>query len=294
MKVSVIIATYRRDTSLAGALQSLTEQTFKDFEVVVVDDNADKIWNEKAEKIVSDFRLNLNVVYIKNPTNLGSARSRNVGIEASKGDYVTFLDDDDLYLPNKINVQLEKMLETNADFSLTNLSLYNEDETLSEIRTRPYLLTDESKNLLLCHLKYSMTGTDTIMFKRDYLLSFGGFEAIDVGDEFYLMLKAIKQGGTFVFCDTCDVKAYVHKGDGGLSSGKGKIIGEKRIYNFKKQYFKEIKPKERRYIRMRHFAVMAFAYKRSGKPIAFMFNGALSVASAPVQCVKMLSGLKKR
>lgn len=290
--VSVVIATYKRDKSLANALNSLVEQTYKDFEVVVVDDNANVEWNEKVNAIVESFSSRLRINYIQNEKNQGSARTRNIGIDASKGEYITFLDDDDLYLPNKIEVQVEQMIKANADYSLMNLALYNDDESLSEIRKRDYLSTVESKNLVICHLKYHMTGTDTMMFKKEYLSSFGGFEAIDVGDEFYLMLKAIKSNGIFIYCNECAVKAYVHTGEGGLSSGQQKIDGENRLYQYKKQYFKGLKAKDKRYIKMRHFAVLAFAYKRMGKNLKFIILGFKSVLTAPVQSLKLVRNIK--
>lgn len=290
--VSVIIATYKRDSSLFNALKSLEEQTYKDFEVVIIDDNACEEWNRKVGAVVSDFKHNLKINYIQNESNLGSAKARNIGILASRGDYITFLDDDDLYYPNKIMNQLNKMIETDADYSLSNLSLYNEDESLSDNRKRDYLVTNESSNLLLCHLKYHMTGTDTMMFKKEYILSFGGFEEIDVGDEFYLMMKAIQNGGKFIYCNCCDVKAYVHTGNGGLSSGRQKIDGEKRLYQFKKKFFSEMNLKDKRYIMMRHFAVLAYAFKRGGRFFCFLFYGFLSVMASPLQCFKMLNELR--
>ena len=290
--VSVVIATYRREQSLCNALNSLTKQTYKDFEVVLVDDNADSEWNSTVQSIIVKFRDALTINYIQNNPNQGSARTRNIGINASKGEYITFLDDDDLYLPDKIKNQVELMIRKNADYSLMNLALYNEDESLSEIRKRDYLLTDEAKDLLLCHLKYHMTGTDTMMFKKDYLSSFGGFVPIDVGDEFYLMMRAIESNGEFVYCNECDVKAYVHFGEGGLSSGQQKIDGENKLYEFKKKYFNKLTFKDRRYIKMRHYAVLAFAYKRNGKGIAFLINGFKSALVSPLQCLRLLRGLK--
>lgn len=291
--VSVIIATFRREQSLFNALESLTRQIHKSFEVVVVDDNANSEWNKKVESLLFHFRDKLQINYIQNQTNQGSAKTRNIGIEASNGEYITFLDDDDIYLPNKIEIQVEQMIKENADFSLMNLSLYNEDESLSEIRKRDYLLTEEGKDLLLCHLKYHMTGTDTMMFKKEYLMSFGGFESIDVGDEFYLMMKAIENKGKFVYCDSCDVKAYVHTGENeGLSSGQKKIDGENRLFEFKRKYLENLKAKDKRYIKMRHYAVLAFAYKRNHKTIKFFFYGLKSFLISPIQCLKLLKGIK--
>jgi glycosyltransferase involved in cell wall biosynthesis len=291
--VSVIIATYRRDQSLFNALNSLLSQTYHDFEVVLVDDNADNEWNEKVKTIVSFFCTKLQIRYIQNEYNQGSAKTRNIGIMESKGEYITFLDDDDLYQPNKIEVQVNQMRSEEADYSLMNLALYNDDESLSEIRKRDYLLTDESNDLILCHLKYHMTGTDTMMFRKKYLTSFGGFEAIDVGDEFYLMMKAIKAGGRFVYCNSCEVKAYVHTGEGGLSSGMKKIEGEKKLYAYKKTFFKGISSSNKRFIKMRHYAVIAFAHLRLNHYILFIWNGCLSFIISPKNCISLLRGRKE-
>ena len=75
------------------------------------------------------------------------------------------------------------------------------------------------------------------MFKKEYLTKIGGFPPINVGDEFYLMHRAINGGGAFGYLPGCQVKAYVQTGEGGLSSGDGKIKGENALYeewNFKK------------------------------------------------------------
>lgn len=294
-KVSVVVATYRRDEDLKRALNSLASQSYQNIEIVLVDDNGDEEWNTKVFNIVNDFKANhstISLQYIVNTPNQGSAKTRNIGIEAATGEYITFLDDDDLYLPTKIQNQLELMSQVNADYSLMNLKLYYENETISEIRRRDYLLTNESNNLLLCHLKYHMTGTDTMMFTKEYLTKIGCFDPIDIGDEFYLMMKAIENKGKFVYCNVCDVKAYVHKGNDGLSSGQQKIDGEKKLYNFKKHYFDILNSKNKRYIKMRHHAVLAFAYKRSGKTSKFCLEALKSIFTAPIQCISLIRGLK--
>ena len=290
--VSVVVPTYRRSETLARALESLAEQSYQDFEIIVVDDNDDENWNRTVSSIVDSFRdsyPSISLQLEQNHPNRGSAQSRNIGIDLSQGEYITFLDDDDLYLPDKIRNQLNAMIKSEADYSLMDLSLFYENESLCEIRTRDYLLDPKEKNdLLVCHLKYHLTGTDTMMFRATYIRAFGGFEPIDVGDEFYLMLKAIEAKGTFIYCKTCDVKAYVHLGGGGLSSGQQKIEGEKRLFAFKKRYFPKMRAKDRRYIRMRHHAVLAFAYKRWGRSLSCLKEGALSVFFAPLQCFRLL------
>lgn len=293
--VSVIVATYRRDSSLRKALNSLAAQTFRDFEIVVIDDNDEKQWNKRILEIINEFKTrneNLSICYIDNHPNLGSAKARNAGIASSHGEFITFLDDDDVYLPKKIEHQYKAMLKSYADYSLTDLGLYNEDDTLSEIRKRDYINTYEGKDLKQCHLKYHMTGTDSMMFRKKYLIDIGGFEPLDVGDEYYLMMKAIEYGGRFKYVPCCDVKAYVHNGDRGLSSGEGKIIGENNLYEYKKRYFSLLSSNSVRYIRMRHFAVLAFAYKRMNRYVEFISCSIVSLLVAPMECLKLFINRK--
>jgi len=99
-KVSIIIITYNRPERLKIAINSALEQTYNNCEIIVVDDNSDydisKILNIYNEKIT----------IIKNKENLGPSGSRNVGIKKSNGDYITFLDDDDIFHPKKIEKQI--------------------------------------------------------------------------------------------------------------------------------------------------------------------------------------------
>ena len=289
--VSVVVATYRREQSLVKALHSLAAQTFRNFEIILVDDNDDPLWNEKVYAIKDAFlkeHEDIPLIHIANHPNQGSANARNIGIAAANGDYITFLDDDDLYLPEKIQHQVTFMQMGEYDYSITDLYLYNAEEKIIDRRIRSYIQKTTQDALQRYHLLYHLTGTDTMMFKKSYLLQIGCFAPIDVGDEYYLMQRAIEGGGRFGYSHGCDVKAYVHTGDGGLSSGQGKIDGENRLYTYKKQFFSEIAAKDRRYITMRHYAVIAFAQLRSRRYFAFIKNAAWSFASSPMQCARLL------
>lgn len=293
--VSVIVATYRRDDALKQALFSLGEQTYPNMEIVLVDDSAEPQWQEKVARIADDFRNaypQASLHHITNPVNLGSAKTRNTGIEAARGEYVTFLDDDDVYLPEKVQNQVAEMILQNADYSITDLKLYNENGHQIDIRTRSYIQSTEPDQLMRYHLMYHMTGTDTMMFRKDYLLSIGGFSLIDLGDEFYLMEKAIAKGGKFVYVPVCDVKAYVHTGENGLSSGLSKIQCENSIYEFKKKRFSGLDKKTIRHIKMRHLAVLAFARLRRKEYGLFLKNGIHAVLVAPVGGTKLILNRK--
>ena len=288
--VSVIVATYHRERELKRALASLVKQTYPYMEVILVDDNAEVSWNLKVEKVVEQWKSKTNIPlhYIQNKKNCGSAESRNRGIGAAKGKYVTFLDDDDKYTPEKISRQVSHMEKWGVDFSITDLALYNENGNLEEKRVRYFLDPDETytrEELLEYHLLYHLTGTDTLMFRTDYLEKIGGFPPIDVGDEFYLMEAAILGGGKFSYIPCCEVKAMVHRETEGLSSRESKIQGENALYEFKKAFFPQLKRSVIRRIRMRHYLVLAYAHLRSKDYVSFLKEGIVSFLSAPVACI---------
>ena len=293
--VSVIIATYKRTKSLNNALNSLISQSYKNFEVIVVDDNADVAWSKEIEDIVNEFSKNnptISLLYVKNDVNSGSAKTRNNGIKAAKGEYITFLDDDDLYLENKIEIQLKAMIENEADFSITDLDLFNSQEKKVDSRVRSYIKQTDSDSLLKYHLLYHLTGTDTLMFKKSYLTKIGMFPLVDVGDEFYLMKEAICGQGKFLYVPGCQVKAYVHVEEEGLSSGQGKIDGENILYEYKKTMFSLLDKKSIRYINMRHYAVLAFAELRRSKYFKFLYLGVKSFLIYPSKSLDLLLNRK--
>lgn len=294
--VSVVVATYRRTSELKNALESLALQSMSNFEIVLVDDNGNVEWNEKVSSIVSMFKKKYPFVaiqHIVNSPNQGSAKTRNIGIEASNSEFITFLDDDDVYLPEKLSLQVEFMKTGAYDYSVTDLYLYNEKDRLIDKRIRNYIVNTSPEALFEYHLKYHITGTDTMMFRKEYLVKIGGFASIDVGDEFYLMHRAIEGGGKFGYLPGCEIKAYVHTGeDAGVSSGNGKIKGENDLFDYKKQYFSKLDPKTVRYIKARHYAVLAFAEIRRKKYGAFLKNAFKAFSSSPMACVKILRGAK--
>jgi hypothetical protein len=130
------------------------------------------------------------------------------------------------------------------------------------------------------------------MFKRGYLISIGGFPLINVGDEFYLMQKAIEAGGIFSYLQVCDIKAYVHVQTDGLSSGESKIKGENMLYEFKKKSFDKLLSKDIRYIKMRHYAVLAFAELRNKNLIRFMKYSIHSFFNSPDQSIGLFLSRK--
>jgi glycosyltransferase involved in cell wall biosynthesis len=100
--VSVIIPTYNRAQWLRRAVTSVLLQTCRDFEIIVVDDGS----TDNTQEMVTSLE-NAGVRYISHRTNRGAAASRNTGIREARGEFIGFLDDDDEWLPCKLQMQLD-------------------------------------------------------------------------------------------------------------------------------------------------------------------------------------------
>ena len=103
--VSVIIPTYNRDSVINRALKSVIKQTYKNIEILIIDDGS----KDDTCNVVKSFvnaHTNHTISYIKCNKNNGAQYARNLGIAQAHGQWITFLDSDDEYLPNKIEVSL--------------------------------------------------------------------------------------------------------------------------------------------------------------------------------------------
>lgn len=108
-KVSVIIPTYNRADLLPRSIQSVLDQTYKNLEIIVVDDGS-RDGTQQRVRSINDHRLKC----ARHPKNRGAAASRNTGIELASGKYIAFQDDDDQWLPEKLEKQVH-ILETTSN-----------------------------------------------------------------------------------------------------------------------------------------------------------------------------------
>lgn len=121
--ISVIIPTYNRAKYINRAIESVLNQTYKDFEIIVVDDNTEGTEARKnTEKTMKQYQNNSKVIYLKHKINKNGAAARNTGIAKAKGEYITFLDDDDYFLPERLE-NMKKALENNNEYNAVYSSM---------------------------------------------------------------------------------------------------------------------------------------------------------------------------
>ncbi len=115
--VSIITPNYNSEKFISHTIKSVINQTYKNWEMIIVDD----VSTDNSLNIITSFcKIDSRIQLHKLPENLGAAIARNKAISLAKGNFIAFLDSDDLWLPQKLELQLNFMLKNN--FSLTHTS----------------------------------------------------------------------------------------------------------------------------------------------------------------------------
>jgi len=177
-RVSVIIPTYKRSDNLANVILSVIEQDYKNKEIIIVDDNPkgskDQIKTSNVVHALIGKHPETILKYISQTKNRNGAAARNTGFLKSTGNYVCFLDDDDMYLPGRLTSSIEK-LQTTSDYIgavYCGFKGWN-GATKSKARYKEGNLTLEL--LTLDYLSHYLH-TNTATYKRDAVITLNGFD----------------------------------------------------------------------------------------------------------------------
>ena len=122
--VSIVMPAYDAIPYISESIQSVLDQTFQDWELIIIDDAS----KDETEPLIKDFmKKDARITLHSLPVNQGAGFARNLGIKASKGDYICFLDADDLWKPHKLETQLDFMEENKLSVSYSSYELINEE-----------------------------------------------------------------------------------------------------------------------------------------------------------------------
>ena len=121
--VSIITPIFNSEIYISETIESVINQTYTNWELILIDDNS----TDKTIEIVNQFiEKNNRIKLLRNKTNLGAAITRNKGIIIAKGSYITFLDSDDLWKPNKLEKQINFMQKEMCDISFSSYEQIDE------------------------------------------------------------------------------------------------------------------------------------------------------------------------
>lgn len=187
--ISVVIPTHNRSERLRQAIESVRTQGWKDLEIIVVDDAS----TDGTPALMEDLsKLEPRIRYIRNTVALGGGGARNAGIAAARGEYVAFLDDDDLWLPEKLERQYEMLKAHSATAAVSCnfiLSAPGRPDVIRTLSAPADLQALLRKNLL--------GGASVCLTTRAKLREIGGFDpALRSCQDWDLWLKLFARGST--------------------------------------------------------------------------------------------------
>ena len=179
--ITIIIPFFNRIKSTISSLYSALNQSYNNIEIIIIDDCS----TEDITELLDVVKNNLNVFYHRNLVNLGSSFSRNKGIKYSKGDYISFLDSDDIFKPDKINLQLNFMIKKNSSFSYTSyFRSYGNKVSLVRCNLIPMVYP------LIAF--YCPIATPTVMIKKEILNNFKFNNQSRFGEDLILWIQLSK------------------------------------------------------------------------------------------------------
>ncbi|ATD08946.1 glycosyltransferase family A protein [Pseudoalteromonas piscicida] len=229
--VSIIIPTYRRADMLDSAIASVKLQSFQDWKVIVVDDNHPDQYRVETEAVMARYQQDPRVAYIQHESNKGACAARNTGWQSAKGEYIAFLDDDDLWDANKLKKQLAALNEhTDATFCYCDMYL-----TYQGLKKEFKCLSATNMYVTLLEQGYGVC-TSALLIKRRALEDIGGFDnSLPSMQDYDLLLRLAKvSAGVHI---KAPMLTYQLAEDGISCNPKTKVNGHKAIIDKYKAEF---------------------------------------------------------
>ena len=182
--VSIIIPYYKKRRYITDTLKSVLKQTYKNFEIIIIYDDDDKDELKFLKKLV---KIDKRIILMINKKSLGAGLSRNKGIKKSKGRYVSFIDADDLWKKNKLELQIKFMKEKNLLISHTDYEIIDNENNILNYRTA------RNFNSISDLLKSCDIGLSSVIVEKEILTKGCLFVNLKTKEDFVLWLKILKK-----------------------------------------------------------------------------------------------------
>ena len=208
--VSIVMPSYNSERFIKDSIESVLNQTYPFWELLIVDDCS----TDKTVEIIKSFK-DERIKLFQNKTNSGAALSRNWALKEAKGRWIAFLDSDDLWLPSKLEMQLQFMVANKYSFTFTDYRVCSNGKLENVARIAPNKVNYKKIK------KYCYFSTITVVydFEKVGLIQIGD---IKKNNDYAMWLKILKNVNAYRFPKCLSI--YV-KHDGSISSGsKFKLI----------------------------------------------------------------------
>ena len=184
MRVSVIIPAYNAAAYLGTAIDSVLAQTYKDYEIIVVDDGS----TDNTREVVKKYKPVCRYVH---QANAGPSAARNCGIASSSGDLIALLDADDAWLPGKLEMQVRRLLEK-PKIGILDTAYYLCDSKLQPIRYQPPInVAENAIEDMFSNFKTPLTSS--VIIRKSHIEMIGGFDqSLRVLEDHQLCLRLME------------------------------------------------------------------------------------------------------
>ena len=181
--ISIIIPYYKKKLFFSKAIKSVLRQSYKNFEIILIYDDISRSELKFVNKILKKIKKKKIII---NKENLGAGISRNKGIKAAKGNFIAFLDADDIWHKDKLREQVNFMNVNKINFSYTDYSIVNENEKIIKKIKVPRIV--KYRNLLCsCYIGLSSVIINSKLLKLDT------FPNLKTKEDYVLWLKLSKK-----------------------------------------------------------------------------------------------------
>lgn len=209
--VSVIMPSYNTAKYIAESIESIMNQTYPYWELIIVDDCS----TDDTDSVVAEYLSDTRIRYLKNEKNSGAAISRNYALREAKGKWIAFLDSDDVWLPEKLETQIAFMQENDYKFTCTDYRIRLNGTWLPYIYTSPKVITRRKL------FNYCYFSTITVIYDREFV-GLVQIENLRKNNDYAMWFEVTKKTPCYRFPKCL---SYYYKHDDSVSGGsKWKLI----------------------------------------------------------------------
>lgn len=189
-KISVILPVYNSETTIEAAVKSILSQSFKDFELIIINDGS----SDDTEQIINSFK-DKRIKYIKNVKNIGLIASLNIGIKFSSSEYIARMDSDDISHPSRLKKQI-LFLKNNPKIDILGTGIFIIDKNNKILKKKFFPKND--KLIKLTMPLYCCVCHATVMMKKTLFTDIGYYNNnCEYVEDYALWLRAFQKNKTF-------------------------------------------------------------------------------------------------
>lgn len=210
--ISIIMPTYNVEKYVGQAIESILNQTYKNFELIIVDDGStDNTFSILKKYSKRDARIKI----FKNSRNLKIVKTLNKGLKLATGKYIARMDGDDISLPTRLELE-KKYLDNNPDVDIVSSQIYGIDESGKIINKKKYPVT---KKYIKKSMKFLPSLAHFWLARKEAYIKLREYRNIPYAEDYDLLLRGMKLGLTYVNLPEYLYKLRIRIGNTNSSNG---------------------------------------------------------------------------